>query len=337
MSRVYKRAESSVKWWIDFRVGGKRFREKGGRTRQQAEAALAKRFDEETQAHLYGKPVLRGQKMTVHDLRLLWLEHAHAKRSLHIDKLNFDRIEEYFKPEALIANIEPVDVDRFRKWLKAQKPRRGGDDTLAPATVNLVLFTLRSAFRLAERSGVVTRKPCDRMQTEDTPDARDRICSREEYEALKGIADAQMRAIIVLGYRTGIRLGQITGLTWERVFFAERIIKLTEATKNKKGRRVPLHAEAIEALQALGSKKSGPVFAVSKSAASKRFVRLTTRLKIKDLRFHDFRHTACTLMRRAGVDIFTIAKIVGHRDMASMQRYQTIDQDDLLGAVDRVA
>ncbi|MBC8357344.1 MAG: site-specific integrase [Candidatus Aminicenantes bacterium] len=42
---------------------------------------------------------------------------------------------------------------------------------------------------------------------------------------------------------------------------------------------------------------------------------------IMDLRFHDFRHTAATHMVTGGVDLVTVAEILGHTDIKMTMRY----------------
>jgi len=53
---------------------------------------------------------------------------------------------------------------------------------------------------------------------------------------------------------------------------------------------------------------------------------------IKDFRFHDLRHCASTNLRRAGVDMATAMKIVGHKSKKMWKRYNAIEESDLLGA-----
>ena len=53
------------------------------------------------------------------------------------------------------------------------------------------------------------------------------------------------------------------------------------------------------------------------------------RVGITNLRIHDFRHTASTNLRRAGVDTATAMKIVGHKSDRMHRRYNTIEPEDL--------
>ena len=62
------------------------------------------------------------------------------------------------------------------------------------------------------------------------------------------------------------------------------------------------------------------------------FARVRQQTGITNTVFHDFRHTATTNLRRAGVDALTAMKITGHKTTAVFKRYNTIDEQDLKAA-----
>ena len=57
---------------------------------------------------------------------------------------------------------------------------------------------------------------------------------------------------------------------------------------------------------------------------------------VTDFRFHNLRHCAATNLRRAGVDTATAMKIVGHKSERMWQRYNSIEEKDLLRAASRL-
>jgi len=63
------------------------------------------------------------------------------------------------------------------------------------------------------------------------------------------------------------------------------------------------------------------------------FQRACKRGGIKGLCFHDFRHTAITNMRKAGVNISVIMAISGNKTMAMFRRYNRIDLSDGIEAM----
>jgi len=56
------------------------------------------------------------------------------------------------------------------------------------------------------------------------------------------------------------------------------------------------------------------------------------RAGIEGFRFHDFRYTAVTNMKRAGIDHRTIMKITGHKTMAVFKGYDSFQVNDLTSA-----
>jgi integrase len=53
---------------------------------------------------------------------------------------------------------------------------------------------------------------------------------------------------------------------------------------------------------------------------------------ITNFRFHDFRHTAITNMRQAGIDLLTIMEISGHKTMVCFTPYNSFREADLRAA-----
>ena len=60
------------------------------------------------------------------------------------------------------------------------------------------------------------------------------------------------------------------------------------------------------------------------------------RADVDDFRFHDLRHTFNTNMRKAGVDQTVIMKLTGHKTLAMFSRYNTVDQDDAIQAMQKL-
>jgi site-specific recombinase XerD len=51
------------------------------------------------------------------------------------------------------------------------------------------------------------------------------------------------------------------------------------------------------------------------------------------VRFHDLRHAAASEMVNSGVDLLTVGKVLGHKDLASTKRYSHLLSDRLAEAV----
>ncbi|MDH5296385.1 MAG: site-specific integrase [Nitrospirota bacterium] len=151
-----------------------------------------------------------------------------------------------------------------------------------------------------------------------------------------------MQAIHLCVYQTGMRLGEILGLTWDRVDCKTGLIHLRAAdTKTDNARLVPLTSELtvllkdLYKIRYLDERKVFLVKGRSVGSIKTAFNGACRRAGIKGFRFHDFRHTAVTNMRRAGIDHLTIMKITGHKTMAVFKRYNSFQMDDLTAAASR--
>jgi integrase len=334
--RIFRfRGKKGDVWGVDYRAPGHgRVRQVVG-TKQQAELALGKIRNDIFEGKWFPESI-RPPKLTMDELRELWKAHVTEARAKG-ESSRFASIIEFYGAEHTVASIKPSDVIRFRTWLEGRTTRRGLPPL--PATTNRHLALFRSAMSLAVREGAVKTNPVHGDQFRDEQNERDRICSPEEYtQLIAGTNIPHLKLAITFGYGTGMRLGEIAGLTYERVDANHRIAHL-DKTKNGRKRDVPLSDEAWAAFEAYkkGPKRIGKIFPVTKETLSSTFADLTERLRIKDLHFHDLRHTAATRMRRAGVDLLTLKRYFGWDSWAMVERYNHIDNADLIAAVDKVA
>lgn len=316
-------------------------------TKKQAEAALAKLEAEIFEGDYYPNKKKREERLIMHQLRAMWLKHASPKKSLRNDKQRFERIVEFFGAEREVKTITSPEIDDFRAWLGVQVTRR--KKPMAAGTVNRHLALLKSAFNLAVETGYLDRSPASRSRLLDEEGYRDRICTPKELDQILLVTsndDPRMHVATVLGYETGMRLGEIIGLRWPDIDLTKRQLRIRESKTDRgqrrlKGRWVPLSKRAAQALRSYlrwQMKQDGfdedRLFNMKRDSASTYFSKITESLGIRDLRFHDLRHTAATNMRRRGVDVVTLKQIFGWRSWSTLERYQVIDAGDLLSAVD---
>jgi len=321
---IYKRG--SV-YWMDYSWQGKQIR-KPCRTTNRTEA---QRLYEESDPR---------NKLTFDDLIIWYLKHPIPKRrrSYHRFREMSIKLTEYFEGRPA-EDIKPVDVERFQDWMLSTPTFKG--TPYKPATVNYHVTLLKRMFNLAVRDGLVDKNPCWKVNHLPVRNIRDRIVSPSEYEALKKELP-QYTLVLALGYYLGMRRGEILTLKDSQIHFSngsfDGYIHLTE-TKNGDERLVPFNGEVGQLLrEQLTKAKDGYLFYPKRGKSVEwgfriAFDRACKRLGIGGLCFHDFRHTAITSMRKAGVDASVIMAISGHKTMAMFQRYNKVDIDDKFKAL----
>lgn len=182
---------------------------------------------------------------------------------------------------------------------------------------------------------------------------RNKTLSVSEFYHLLDNCDQSIKPIVALGYLCGMRLGEILGLTWDKVDISGKqpqILLEAKDTKEKKSKLIPLP----------GFVKDNPVSLIRNIPrqlhSQKLFMQSHSfRLLFKEaclkagitygrfqrngLIFHDLRHCFVTNMRRAGVDLLTIMLITGHsrpRELAMSSRYSQFSVDDLFIAMSKM-
>jgi integrase len=201
---------------------------------------------------------------------------------------------------------------------------------------------LKAIFSLALREGWIERNPVSLIKLGKENNVRDRVLEAEEFIRLQAHSALHLQAINLCAYQTGMRSGEILGLTWERVDFSSGLIQLrAEDTKTDDARLIPLTHELTVLLKDLYKVRyldEQKVFLVkgrSVGSIKTAFHGACRRAGIEGFHFHDFRHTAVTNMRRAGIDHLTIMSITGHKTMAVFKRYNSFRVSDLKAAASR--
>ena len=162
-----------------------------------------------------------------------------------------------------------------------------------------------------------------------------------QFENLQAYSAAYLSPINLVAYATGMRWGEIVNLTWDKVDLKGGFIRLKGTdTKSGEGRLIPLDVfpglrEMFRELHKTRGLHVPHVFLNSGQpvlSLKGAFTAACKRAGITKFRFHDFRHTAITNMRRAGIDLLTIMQISGHKTMVCFTRYNSFREADLKAA-----
>jgi integrase len=188
---------------------------------------------------------------------------------------------------------------------------------------------------------LIDANPVSVVRLPKVNNARDRIITPQEYGRMLSHVTTKaphMRPIVVLGYETGMRRGEILGLRWKDLQRRSGFAYLAD-TKNGTHRWVPLNEAARIALRAwprradtdcVFARPNGRPIRDTKTA----WGTLCEDARIENARFHDLRHSFTTRMLEAGVDIRSIMAITGHKDASMFQRYSHPSDSHLRAAVE---
>ncbi len=118
------------------------------------------------------------------------------------------------------------------------------------------------------------------------------------------------------------------------VDFEAGVITVVEA-KGGGIQRVPMNGVARRTLEML-PRNSPYVLPGLPSHLSERFRELAEKAGVKDFRFHDLRHTFCSRLVMAGVDIRTVQVLARHKEIRMTLRYAHLSEDHTRQAIERL-
>lgn len=188
---------------------------------------------------------------------------------------------------------------------------------------------------LVESGGINIDNPIPLIRKPETPPSRTRVLSEPEKERLFDVLKPRFKNsnqwilfIVQFALETAMRQGEILALSWADIDLNKRTAHL-ETTKNGDRRTVPLSTRAIQILQTIPRSLDGRVFPMHRPALCANFESACKRAKIKDLHFHDLRHTAITNMASKFSNILELSAVTGHRQLSMLKKYYHPRAEDL--------
>lgn len=218
-----------------------------------------------------------------------------------------------------------VAAHRERAQRDGQKRSRNAEQPLSDATVHQRLALLKAACRWGwKKHAMCEADPTARMQIPEVRNERHLYATLEQVKALAAAADRDdVRALILAAFYTGMRFGEL-----RRVEVADGALHLAD-TKNGQRRSVPVHPQLRRQLKHL------PLTA-PRSTLERGWQRARAAAGLEQLHLHDLRHTAASEMINAGVDLYTVGAVLGHKDARSTQRYAHLRHETLAEAVGKI-
>lgn len=225
-----------------------------------------------------------------------------------------------------IAAVTTTDISEWRDArLKA----------VEPASVRREMTLLRAVFQIAiEEWGWLRINPFASVKKPPpTPSRKRRISETEIERAVTALgydggepenASQRVALAFLFALETAMRSGEIVGLTWDKV--GAKSVALP-VTKNGDARSVPLSTRAREILKLL-PRDGDLVFGLDDALRDALWRKGRDRAKIPNLHFHDSRAEAIWRLSKK-LDVLQLARMIGHRDIKSLQLYYHESADEL--------
>lgn len=225
---------------------------------------------------------------------------------------------------------------------------------LSPGTRNLYLQRLKTVFNYAKRPyGAITLNPCDLVEKAKSERRKIRVFTEDELDKLmnflKGYSLYYYTLVAVARY-TGCRYSEILGLTWDDIDFSGATININKqfvrSGQNKFGfnrlktknsyRILPVPPVLLKILKDYKKQRDGLILFPAKGNHSSRVNNVIWTV-ISGKSIHDMRHTYATTLLANGLDVKTVASLLGDDVNTVINTYIHFTDEMRLRAADRVA
>ena len=325
---VYRRGRV---YWFEFWHDGRRVRESTGLTNKTA-ATQAEAIRRSALAQGRAGIVRKARPPKIEEyvkIFLDWSARHHRPKTVSLHELNCQTLLRFFRGRYL-DQITTADAENFKaKRIREEHRSFEGGTTISPATVNRALATLRLMYNHAERHGFSVPHPTRGLRFLKESEGRMRVISFEEEAAYLGAARQPLKDIAVTILDTGLRPDECFRLEVGNLDFTRRTIFNAFGKTRAAKRKVSMTDRVFEILkrramivkdryvfwsrwkpdQPIGSVKTAHKAAIRRAGIQEYF------------RLYDLRHTFATRAVTAGVDLPTLAALLGHTNITMTTRY----------------
>ncbi len=338
-------------WWYGKFVNGRQYRLSTGKTTKKEAKAFVKQWlalpmagaspvivqNAEVARQALNHP---GGGLTFGQVVNRYLEEFSAGRNAagtyKRNKLSAGYLARFFG-SCKLTDVSPDRVLDYRRWRVM-----AGKKKSSPASVNHDLKFGRRVYNWSKEMGYCSDNPFKNSLMLRVNNICDRIPTDEEWQgivqALSGPLLEEMRVVTFIARFSGARRSEIIALKRSNIGLDEMVITFNQ-TKNGEPRTIPvcekLMAELAPYLQRKGLRVEDAVFpGLTVGKVTETFRRIIRKLGFTGgLNFHSLRKAFATDLNAKGVDLYTIARLTGHKQIDMLKRYLHPSMGTLRGAI----
>lgn len=255
----------------------------------------------------------------------------------------------HIKPALGAIKLESLTTHMIQNFYNNLATSHNGKTALSPKTIKGVHGVLHSALKQSVRNGLIRTNPTEacslpRMERKEMKPLDD----HDIRNFLKAVEGNRFEELYVVTLFTGLREGEVLGLTWDCVDFERNTILINKqlqlhqeagmdaytlvSTKNGKGRTITAAPTVMAQLRKrkkvqlqhqlnAGTAWSNPMnlvftdesgYRLTKSVVYRTYKALVKSIGRPDARFHDLRHSYAVAAIASGDDIKTVQNNLGH-------------------------
>ena len=283
--------------------------------------------------------------MKLKELLELWLE-RYMKHTIKIRTYNrYKSICELH----LIKNLGEYELDELKPNVLQDFLLKKIDDHYSTNTIKGIVSVLKQALRLAITLEFVDKEYCSNLKMPSSEEKEISVFTKKEQQVIESFCLNHKKRNyigIVICLYTGIRLGELLALTWDDIDFNSNLLTINKTSysakvdgktqiivdkpKTKKSNRViPLPNQLVKLLKIIKKESNSKYVITTRNSGivgnrsyQRTFKFILKKVNVPYRNFHSLRHTFATNAIELGMDVKTLAEILGHTNaMITLNRY----------------
>jgi len=281
-----------------------------------------------------------GEQCFIEYFRKLANKRKANNRDNWISALNY--IEAFTGGKLKFADLNEKFLEDFKEYLLTTKSKKSEKTTLSRNSAVSYFNKVKAALKQAYKDGILQTDLNAKISPIKTAETRREYLTIEELNKLVKTPcnnDLLKRAALFSAL-TGLRFSDIQKMVWGELEYIEgQGYFLNFSQKKTNGvEYYPISEQAVSLLNEKGEPTARVFEGLEYSAYHNKhlFEWIRTAGINKDITFHCFRHTFATLQLFNGTDIYTVSKMLGHKDLKTTQIYAKIVDDTKRKAADKI-
>jgi len=253
----------------------------------------------------------------------------------------FKHLKKFVKFDVTFAQIDKKWLEDLKEYLQ-KKAKTPSNTNLSQNSQSSYYNKVRAALREAYKEGIIARNPAEDIEGIKPGDSQREFLTLDELQALiKAECDIPiLKQAFLFSALTGLRWSDVQKLTWADVQHSKEMghyVRFRQK-KTKGAETLPFPDQALEFLGTRSSPADRVFIGLKYSAWHNiKLQQWVLRAGItKSISFHCARHTYATLQLTLGTDIYTVSKLLGHKDLKTTQIYAKIIDEKKRDAANRI-
>lgn len=251
-------------------------------------------------------------------------------------------LEKFVGNDIKFAKVDEAFAESFKEYLLTAKSNRSEEVTISTNTAMSYFNKFKAALKQAYKDDILKRNVNAKISSIKEEETHREYLTLEELNKLviTFCQDTQLKNAALFSALTGLRFSDIRNLVWDEIDHIKDqgyVIKFRQQ-KTKGTEVLPISDQAVEILgeHNVGDVKvfEGLTYSAYKNRHLKDWIKDAG--ISKKISFHNFRHTYAVLQLANGTDIYTVSKLLGHRDLKTTQIYGKVVDKAKREAADKI-